>query len=154
MENAQLVSLKEHLESRINALEKQVLAAMDASEKAITKAELAAEKRFEGVNEFRSSLDDSNKLNARQTEVDHRFNSMNEKVERLTKEMDSQRDVSRGRGDVWGWVGGGIIGLIVALLLVFVQGISNPPAPREVIREVPREIIREVPKEVPREPGD
>jgi tetrahydromethanopterin S-methyltransferase subunit G len=137
------VSLKEHLESRINALEKQVLAAMDASEKAISKAELAAEKRFEGVNEFRNSLDDSNKLNARQTEVDHRFNSMNEKVERLTKEMDSQRDVSRGRGDVWGWVGGGIIGLIVALLLVFVQGItatvSNPPAPREIIIEVPKE---------------
>jgi hypothetical protein len=137
------VSLKEYLESRINSLEKQVQAAMDSAATAVSKAELAAEKRFEGVNEFRNSLDDSNKLNVRQTEVDHRFKSTNEKVERLTKEFDSQKDVSRGRGDVWGWVGGGIIGLIVALLLVFVQGItatvSNPPAPREIIIEVPKE---------------
>jgi hypothetical protein len=153
MENHSGVSLKEYLESRISsvkesseirigALEKQVLAAMDASEKAVTKAELAAEKRFESVNEFRGSLDDSNKLMATRTEVDEKFGFINEKVERLTKELDSERYMSKGRSDVWGWIGGGVVGLIVALLLMFVQGTmtTNP-------KEVPREIIREVPIE-------
>ena len=63
------VSLREYLAALINAerersdarfksIEDSVHAAFTESQKAITKAETATEKRFEGVNEFRMTLSD------------------------------------------------------------------------------------------------
>ena len=45
-------------EQRFRAQEQAVAFALQAAEKAVTKAELAAEKRFESVNEFRNQLKD------------------------------------------------------------------------------------------------
>jgi len=45
-------------EQRFKAQEQAVAFALQAAEKAVTKAELAAEKRFESVNEFRNQLKD------------------------------------------------------------------------------------------------
>ena len=63
------VSLREYLMAQINAAEtranirfeamkEQVDAAFAASQAAIDKADIATEKRFEGVNEFRAALSD------------------------------------------------------------------------------------------------
>jgi hypothetical protein len=51
-------TLKEHFEARLNAQRTAMEAAFAASEKAILKAEAAAERRFESVNEFRGQLTD------------------------------------------------------------------------------------------------
>lgn len=45
-------------EQRFKAQEQAVAFALASAEKAVTKAELAAEKRFESVNEFRNQLKD------------------------------------------------------------------------------------------------
>ena len=45
-------------EQRFKAQEQAVTFALQSAEKAVTKAELAAEKRFESVNEFRDQLKD------------------------------------------------------------------------------------------------
>lgn len=64
-----LDTLEKHLSQQIGALDKfcsaafaqskeRVDMALAASDKAITKAELTTDKRFEGVNEFRAALSD------------------------------------------------------------------------------------------------
>ena len=50
-----------------------ITVAMNASEKAILKAETATERRFESVNEFRSQLADQQITFVRKPEVDLRF---------------------------------------------------------------------------------
>ena len=54
-----ILALKEHLEARISALKENVGTALIASDKAVSKAEVASERRFDGVNEFRQTLSDA-----------------------------------------------------------------------------------------------
>lgn len=60
MESAEKLELSryERLGAQIEAVQREVTQAADASEKAIAKAESATERRFEAVNEFRSQLSD------------------------------------------------------------------------------------------------
>ena len=48
-------------QQRFDAAEKAVQAALSAADRAVSKAELASEKRFEGVNEFRQTLSDQSR---------------------------------------------------------------------------------------------
>jgi hypothetical protein len=56
-------------EQRFLAQEKSVAAALHAAEKATDKADTAAEKRFDGVNEFRATLKDQQGTYITRTEV-------------------------------------------------------------------------------------
>jgi hypothetical protein len=51
-------TLKEHFDAILVEKDKAISAALLAAEKAVTKAETASDKRFEGVNEFRQALSD------------------------------------------------------------------------------------------------
>src|SRR5678809_79588 len=57
--------------------------AMSSSERATTKAEMAVEKRFESVNEFRKSLSDQTATFLSKSEAEPRFQSLAEKVENI-----------------------------------------------------------------------
>jgi len=59
----------------------ETTAALAASEKAITKAEVASEKRFEGQNEFRAQLSDQAATFARRSEVSQSVAALAEKAE-------------------------------------------------------------------------
>jgi vacuolar-type H+-ATPase subunit H len=50
--------VKEYIERRFNDQQRAIEAALSAAEKAVTKAEVATEKRFDSVNEFRKTLSD------------------------------------------------------------------------------------------------
>ncbi len=54
---------------RHDAQQNAISAALAAAEKAVTKAEVAAEKRFDGVNEFRGQLKDQSATFITRTEV-------------------------------------------------------------------------------------
>lgn len=53
-----LDTLKQHLDSRIDGVEKSAKLALDAADKAATKAENAFEKRMDTTNEWRGALND------------------------------------------------------------------------------------------------
>jgi hypothetical protein len=61
----------------------KVALALSASEKAITKAETATERRFEAVNEFRQTLSDQAANFATKSTVDAQFTAMREKIDDL-----------------------------------------------------------------------
>jgi hypothetical protein len=86
----------ETLAVRINALEKQVAlqvnsvrdniaVALAASEKAIIKAEIANEKRFENVNEFRATLADQQNTLLPRTEYTVQHKAMTDRIDELER---------------------------------------------------------------------
>lgn len=63
-------------DQRFEALDETTHIAMMASEKAISKAEVATEKRFEGVNEFRLALSDQTNTFMTRKEFDAKWEGM------------------------------------------------------------------------------
>jgi len=94
------ITLKEHLlaivdandrrySNRFNAQEKAVTAALNAADRAVVKAELATEKRFDGVNEFRAALSDQTASFIPRAEAIQRIDSNVEKIEGLAHRLDT-----------------------------------------------------------------
>jgi hypothetical protein len=77
-----LETLKEHLDSRIQAVKDNVTTAMAAADKAVTKAEVAAEKRFDSVNEFRSAMKDQQASFADRQQTDFRLGAIESRLDR------------------------------------------------------------------------
>lgn len=74
------------------AAEKAVNAAMAAAEKAVTKAEISTDKRFEGVNEFRSALADQATNLLPRVEYNVQHIAATEKQASLDKRMDEMQN--------------------------------------------------------------
>ena len=106
-------------EQRFSDLEKSLTVALAASEKAILKAESATERRFDAVNEFRSTLSDQAAQFVTRAE-NHATNlRMAERLEELTDRVN--RSEGRGAGLSAGWVyllaGIAALGTIISIYL-------------------------------------
>jgi hypothetical protein len=108
-------------------------AALAAAERAVLKAEASAERRFEGVNEFRATLADQQRNLIPRAEVDVIVRGISEKMNALEKTMDgsiAERQaqvaslqktmdafLSERRGVTGGWgYAVGAVGLVLAIL--------------------------------------
>lgn len=109
------VPLREHFESRMKAQEERVVLALTAADRAVTKAEQAAEKRFESLNEFRGALSDQQAKLPTRGEMDAaiavlsvRLDSINDRVTRAE---------GKGAGAWQAWVAlGGLVALAATLI--------------------------------------
>jgi len=79
------VSLRDYFEMRLKEQQRAVEAALASAEKAVTKAEVATEKRFEGVNEFRATLADQAATLMPRAEAEIRFASLLAKIDSLQR---------------------------------------------------------------------
>jgi hypothetical protein len=111
-----LISLREYVDIRFDAQEKAVTAALAAADRAVGKAELASEKRFDSVNEFRAALSDSSRLLMPRSEAEQGMKSMEEKLNSLVKRVDARDE--RVVGADQSWIK---IGLIASILVNFVM---------------------------------
>lgn len=84
------------LKTVIEANAAQVSLALDASERAITKSEIATDKRFESVNGFQKSLNDLSNLMATRREVETAINE----IKNTQAEVNKQLGELRSRLDV------------------------------------------------------
>lgn len=80
-----LLALKEYIEQRFNSQELAIAAALTGAEKAVMKAEVATEKRFDSVNEFRRTLSDQATTFLHRAEYIAQRDSLEEKVQALGK---------------------------------------------------------------------
>ena len=83
------MQLFEHYESKYNLM-------LAASEKAIIKAEIASERRFEGVNEFRAQLADQQATLARKAEVNIRFEALEKKLDTAVTQLQQSKGRETG----------------------------------------------------------
>jgi len=96
---------------RFDAQEKAVSAALAAAKEAVAKAEAAAEKRFDSVNEFRNTLKDQQLTLAPRAEMEIRFHALDEKLRAL--ELRQAQIISKADGATWLW---GVIVAVAGLL--------------------------------------
>ncbi len=110
-------------QQRFDATEKYVSAGFLSAEKAITKAETATEKRFEGVNEFRAQLSDQQRTFMPRGEQERMQSAISDRITALEKQIDTL--VSERKGIMGGWgYAVGVIGLaisVIAVVLHFVK---------------------------------
>src|SRR6185437_12887450 len=78
-----LVSLREivderdrRYEERFRAMDEKTMLALAASEKAVTKAEIAQEKRFDNTNEWRAAMQDRDRNQMPRSEIEQRFGAI------------------------------------------------------------------------------
>ena len=112
------IHLREFFSALLEQLELRQAQRFDAQQKALDKAEAAAEKRFESVNEFRNQLKDQQALFATRAEMIARFQTLEEKIGAAAAILNK----SEGRGSGRDYVAGyfiGLAGLIVAALSIF-----------------------------------
>jgi len=87
--------------------------ALDAAEKAVTKAETASERRFDSVNEFRQTLTDQASHFATIATVDAKFDALRATVSRL--ETQAAMGTGRGAGADYLWRSAvAVIGMLIA----------------------------------------
>jgi chemotaxis regulatin CheY-phosphate phosphatase CheZ len=89
-----LGTLKEHLEKQIEAVEDAAKLALDAADKAATKADAAFEKRMDATNEWRGALDDQTKRMA----TIQMFDTLKERVESTDRKLDAMLNKVLGFG--------------------------------------------------------
>lgn len=101
------VTLREHLvalmaeqdkrnRQRFDAQESAVAAALTAADRAVAKAEVAAEKRFDSVNEFRAQLADQAATFMPRAESEIRFAAMQEKLDSVVTSVTLQAGAKDG----------------------------------------------------------
>ncbi len=115
----------ERYKQRAESQDLAVKSALETSEKAITKAEFATEKRFDSVNEFRATLaDQASKLMPRaEFDVQHgavldRIRVNEERIGGIQSALSSIQARGTGVKDAWGYLVG-IMGLILAAITVY-----------------------------------
>jgi len=106
------------LDFRFAALKEANLTALAAADRAVSKAELATEKRFESVNEFRGTLDQQQRTLIPRSEVDVLVRGLDEKIGNLTKQMDQLQAERMGIKGGWGYAAG-LAGLVLTLFSLF-----------------------------------
>lgn len=130
----QRVPIKEHFEAlllemdkrynqRFDAQEKAVTSALTAAKEAVGKAETAAEKRFDSVNEFRGQQSDIVATFMPRKEHESEMRTAMGKIDDLQRRLDRNEGRSTGLGQGWGYVVGAA-GLVAALVAIFV-GINS-----------------------------
>jgi len=104
----------------MTAAEKAVNAALISADNAVKKAEAAAEKRFEGVNEFRATLSDQAQTFITRTEVAAKLDNHTEKLGILGTRLQTIEAHSGGLKDGWGYLVGavGVVAGIFGVLAI------------------------------------
>jgi len=63
-------------EERFHAMDEKTTLALNASDKAVNKAETAQEKRFDNTNEWRAAMQDRDRNQMPRVEIEQRFQAM------------------------------------------------------------------------------
>lgn len=103
------------VDAALIAADKAVTAALAGQKEAVTKAEVAAEKRFESVNEFRSTLANQQRSLMPRQEYEANHKALADRIDKI----ESKELVVEGKGggikEGWGWAVA-VIMFIIALV--------------------------------------
>lgn len=112
------LSLIESLKTQIASVHREIDIETKANKEAVDKADRAAEKRFESVNEFRGQMADQQAEFISRREVEAMVNSAAEKIASLTDRINRSEGRGTGKDQLWGYIVGAV-GAIIALLMWF-----------------------------------
>lgn len=110
-------TLKAHFDQRLADQEKAVDAALAAAKEATQKAESAAERRFDALNEMRAMVNDQAALYLTRNEYEAKHEGLVQKVDTLQKVGAAGEGHDEGLNKAWGLLIGavGLLGALVAI---------------------------------------
>ncbi|MBN2118518.1 MAG: hypothetical protein JW730_18235 [Anaerolineales bacterium] len=108
----------EGFDSKLQALREYSMSALQAADRAVTKAEAANEKRFESVNEFRAALSDQQRSFIPRSEFQVVMEGHAKLLAALAERINTQEGRSMGSGSMLGFVVG-IIGMLLGIAMFF-----------------------------------
>lgn len=113
-----LDALKEHLEKRIDESVSRARDALASADKAVLKAEEAANERFRGVNEFRQTLADQQRTFIPRKEAESLFVSLEDRITKLERARtgDAGQQIGVKAGYVWAI---GVVAVISTIIGIF-----------------------------------
>lgn len=139
-------TLREHLEAVIQLHEERALerqetanrainaalssakelagAAQDASDRAVQKAEDAANKRLEGMNEFRAAMGDMQSRFMPRTETEKSLQALDAKIDAISILVNEGRSQKAGAATGWAWAVG-VLGLVALGISVAIAVAKN-----------------------------
>ena len=115
-----LLSLKEYLESIMEAHKEQDDRLFDMMREAVNKADIATDKRFSSVNEFRAQLADQSRLFIIRTEYETAHKNLEDKIAYIKEKIDKIENMKEGGQAVWVYVAS-VISFIIALCSVILH---------------------------------
>lgn len=101
------------VDAALNAARTAVDAALSAAKEAVHKAEMASEKRFEGVNEFRATLADQQRTLMPRTEAEIRMIAIEKQIADLKESQTERKGQRRGMDYLWGYIVGALGALAI-----------------------------------------
>ncbi len=111
------IAQKEAISAALIAQKEAVVAAMTSAKEAVLKAEIASEKRFDGVNEFRAALADQQRSLMPRQECEVQIKGLSDKIDRLNASELENRSGKHGIKEGWG-AAAGVVGLLFTFLLL------------------------------------
>lgn len=104
----------------IDSQAEKVALALAASDKAIQKSEMATEKRFESVNEFRGTLSDQTRTFISRVEFEALRSSYVDRLAELQQRLERVEGHSAGLSAGWVYLLGGIaaVGTIISMVVM------------------------------------
>lgn len=105
------------------AQEKLTRASFAASEKAIEKSDINAEKWRANANEWRAAMMDREARFAARTETEAEFRALRSEISSLKESRSTDKGRSAGGAAMWGYVLGGV-GLILTIIAVAVSALK------------------------------
>lgn len=113
-------TLKEYVDIRFDSQAKLIAAQVEAQDKAIIKAEVATDKRLDGLNELRRIVNDTQALLMPREEAYARLQALADKIEVLTSRINMSEGNKSGMKDSWGYLVG-VVGIAAAIISWIVQ---------------------------------
>lgn len=118
-------TLKEHMTQRFADQDKAVQAALLAAKEAVLKAEVASEKRFESVNEFRQQLSDQTNTFLTRNEYAANHSALEDKLTGVVDRMNLADGKTKGSDITMGkiYAAIGAVGAILGILVLIANGV-------------------------------
>jgi hypothetical protein len=100
---------------RATAQDEAVKSALNTSKEAVTKAEIATEKRFEGVNEFRKTLSDQAADFLSRKEYEATYTSLKDKMDGISNRISRMETEAQTKTKGLALIGSIIVGVVMTI---------------------------------------
>jgi hypothetical protein len=117
--NRVLAEMDQRFEQRFEGQQRATDAALTSAKEAVLKAETAAERRFEGVNEFRATLADQAATLMPRAETEQRLRALTDRINDLALIVSQMQGHDTGVSAAWGYLAGavGVVAAVVGILI-------------------------------------
>jgi hypothetical protein len=131
--NEQIKALEHRFDEKIKEADTRYMQRFLAQVEATTKADMASEKRFENVNEFRKTLTDQTATFVPRTEYSQANQSLSERVSKIealsvareARMSGAAENKTDSRSDIALWIGG--IMMLIAIITLAISFIHKGP---------------------------